>query len=492
MSISFNGNTLVPTPLVNLQKSYTRNQQNAIIGVDYVFTLTGTIVNADTSLDSPGASGALTMEGVQAGQAYIRGIFNAPSGYGLLQIQSPQMTTSGLLTYAIVESIDFEKGTWVNRDDYSITLRSKGIEGSNDPFGRLTEMNESWSVRENEDQTYNVDHQISARGIQIYQGGTPNNPLSDAKAWVASKSYTTTTGGVLTTGTSGDMDLSQLIYPLPVSANYWNRGQVETVDPYTFSYSLTETFIYNPSGSIREEYNANVSYDSNPSRATISIQGEVIGYADDIKNFTLKYSNAKNQFDTIVAPNLYTRAANFAPSGFTVNTYNTSRQVNLEPFKGTVRYSANFLAVQGGSLIPNAVEESIDISDTGNNDVFAQIPVPGRAKGPIIQYMGTKTIPERTISISAVIAGGSGTGIAGLKSLYLSKPNTDSIIEQFTPSSGVYLLKQNSENWNPIRRQYGRVVSWIIDNSYSSGSYDGKPTYISSASGTLPSGAYVP
>src|SRR5687768_11755984 len=99
MPVRFNGNNLRPAPFVDVQKSYNRGEDGIVGGVQYNFTLTGTIVNVDSALtDSPGALAASGMVGILSEQARIRTIFGG-SGVGLLEIESPDSTSNKISTY---------------------------------------------------------------------------------------------------------------------------------------------------------------------------------------------------------------------------------------------------------------------------------------------------------------------------------------------------------------------------------------------------------
>ena len=131
-------------------------------------------------------------------------------------------------------------------------------------------------------------------------------------------------------------------------------------------------------------------------------------------------------------------------------------------------------------MVSGSIDESIDIADNGPTDVFASIPIPGRSNGPIIQYMSTYSLPERTISINATIPPISYIDINNLRNRYLSKPNTNNIIDALKPESGYYYITQDSEAWNPIKGNYSRTVSWVMQ-PFSNGTvygFDGIPSGI--------------
>jgi hypothetical protein len=466
MPVKFAGQSLIPAPLVSINATNLRRDDGRFRNEEYTYTLTGTIVNTDGSLDSPGASGLTGMQGIQAEQTRINNLFSVD--YGLLEIISPQGSQYSYSTYAKPQSITFDQGVWVDRCSYTVTLNGQGLSSGYLP-SLIESFSENWSATENENGTYTVSHQIEAKGaLVINSSGAYMDGFLAARDWVRARSYSTTTGGVLTENVSGSgtSPLSSLVYPLPATANYWNRSTVENADRDRRSWSLTESFVYNPSGSFLEESSASVSSDGvNTNRLSIAINGSVLGFSDDIKNKTARYSNALNRYSTVVEPNLYTRASAYVPAGFVINPYVTSKQTTYEPDGSAVRYNIVYSAVSGGTLISGAVEESLSISDTGPTDVMAQIPVPGRSAGPVIQAMYTRTAPSRTVTVNATIASNLPVTSASLLARYLAKPDSSAIINILKPSTGYYYITQDSEEFNPIKGQYSRTVSWLIDAS---------------------------
>jgi hypothetical protein len=93
--------------------------------------------------------------------------------------------------------------------------------------------------------------------------------------------------------------------------------------------------------------------------------------------------------------------------------------------------------------------------------ITAQIPVPGRLSGPIIQRMNTKTAQRITVTYTS-------KGVA-------TKPNEDTIagimdvagsippalgVALFLPGS--YILETDSEVWNPTTKQYNRTRTHTV------------------------------
>jgi hypothetical protein len=455
---------LIPAPLVEIQKGLVRGPNGLVNHVEYTFTLTGTIVNIDTPKDSPNSAlWPMTMEGILAEQKRIRGVFSGESGR--LEIETPGGGGPNTVdAYCTVESVTFGQGTWVDRATYTVVLKARRIENENDPTQEIDSFSESWNITENEDKTFTLSHQIQARGILIYGSGGPNDPLISARDWVRSRMYSTsTTGNFNPFNFTEGFDLSILLSVLPdTHSNFWNKSVVESVDPETYSWSVTENFIYNPAGNTKDEWTASITYEAdNIRKITLNLSGTIVGFSDRASNLEERLVNTKKYFTTNVEPNIYTRLSTYIPSGYTVNPAPTSRSYTYDP-NGTIRYTFTFVG-STGTLIDGAIEETISINDVGSTDIFAQIQVPGRAKGPVIQPMKTISLPERTINITATLTQASGTiTLTSLKSMYISKPNTDAIINALKPNVGYYYTKTNSEDWNPIRRQYSRTISWVL------------------------------
>lgn len=461
---------LTPAPLVSIRSTSVRDSAGNKLRNDYIITLTGTIVNVGTDKDSPHAQSFDfgKMQDILNEQARIRQLFSNEGG--MLEIEDPNGTMSNnLYGYCLVESIDFPPSTWTTRCDYVITLTSQQLNPNPETFDLVEQTTNDWSVQENSDGTIALTHNLSARGILTYaQSGVVSDPLQSAKDWCLNRSYSVGVSGTITPYSVESFGLGDFIVSLP-SGNYWNKAVNESASTSTNTYTYSEVFVYNPSGLQREEYEVSVNEENDdPYRKVVTITGTIFGYAAKESNYGLKYSRASGYFENTVKPNLFTRVSSYVPAGFTVLPNARSNQITHQIFNGVLQYTYNYGATSG-SLIPNAITESISITDTGQNDVFATIQVPNRANGPVVQYMGTKTLPERSINIEAQISlspmtGGSGLpSTSGLPNRYLQKPYTSDIINAIKPNAGSYYLTSDTENWDPIRGQYSRSTSWTLN-----------------------------
>jgi hypothetical protein len=457
---------VVPAPLIDVRKSYLRDQNQRVLRPQYFYTLHGTIDNFTGTQTA--TSGVHYLEGVLQYKHDLELLLNSASQSGLLLRVTSPTNNSGLYdikSYCIVDDIAFDQGVWVDKCNYTITLRSDNtlIDGAVEtPYSEIRSTNENWNISESEDGTFSISHQLEATGELIYSASGYNNPLGTAQSWCRDRRYSITTGGVKSGG-DGIVSFNNVLSNISTNtANFWNYAVVEGIGGTAYSWQITESFLHAPSGSTREEFTISANYDSdNIRKASFSVNGSIYGYADRSSNLSLRNQNAKTRFD-LIEPTIYSRLANgySAASGYTINPIPSSKQITYDNPVGAVRYSYVYSAMSG-ALISNAIDENINVSDIGPTDVFAQIPVPGRTNGPVVQYMQTKTLSERTVSITATMAQ-SGVTLASLRGAYLSKPDVSAIINALTPSAGWYYIKQNSEDWNPLRKQYSRVISWVL------------------------------
>lgn len=467
MGVVYRNLPLVPAPLVSITRNSVKGSGGLLDHFVYNITLEGWLVNVDTSKDSPGASTQpATMAGIQAAQEYIKDTFSIDGQR--LEITAPGGGSAyDFDCYPTIESINFPQDKWVNLCRYTVQMNAVG--DANDVLTGIESSDENWSINENENGTFNITHQINAKGFRYFTETGSSDPLTDARNWVYSRTFSTTDVGVLVPVSINTYDDVTLISGVgSMTTNYWNKSTVETYDPITYTYSLTETFIFNPTGNTNEEWSASVSFDQeNTRRVQINITGVVTGFAGDSANRTQRLTNAKTQFATQIEPNLYVRLNSYVPTGYTLNPIPVTKQISYEPT--LVRYTYSYSAING-VFVPGAIEDSITISDVSPSDIFASIAIPGRSGGPLIQNMGTQQSPKRTIIITARMPPpATPINISNVAASYLAKPNTDSIISALTPSVGNYYLEQNTEEFNPISRQYNRNVTWVLTSSSAAG-----------------------
>ena len=469
MPVYYRSQILRPAPLVTIARTVIRDSNQKRLRSSYTLTLNGTIVNVGNNLiDSPGANTSSHEIGddgqlgdIIAAQAYIRELFAVDGGR--LEITAPNGSDPNAIDcYCTVDSINFDEGVWTNRCNYSIQLTTHSFEGETEKTELLNSGSENWSLSENPDGTYGINHTLSAEGATVYSSSGVYNGSATARQWCLDRSYALS-DGVLTVESSGTLNFGFLLSNVSDFTNRaWNYSASESPGPSNNSWGLTENWLYIPSGNAVEQWTLSQQTNVDQARQTISVNGTITGYADRVSDTSARNASASGYWALNVRPNLYVRVQDTVPNGFVVNPQPLSQQLTYQKTEGTLSYSYSYLAASG-YLIPNAVEENIDITDNEPTDIFASLQIPGRTNGPVVQDMNTVTLPTRTISISATLAPASPIVTSGsLLAQYLAKPDTNNLIGVLVPDSGNYYLTSGSEKWNPLTRQYSRNVTWTM------------------------------
>lgn len=487
MPVRYNGIEFKPAPLVDITKQSIRDDKENIVYSEYTITLTGTIVNVgDSSVDSPNISGSTfgNMDNILKAQKYIRNAF-ADDGKRL-EIEAPNGGGPNTFdAYCTVEAINFARttGNWTFLCDYVVTLKTRKVEGDDEISELVTNTVDRWSITENPDGTYGISHQVEARGLPYYgASGVANSPLTEAKTWVSNRKVVLDSDGNFSYNDPayGSLDFSSSLFGFAsgLNTNFWNYALVENIDPESYFWGINENFIYDASGVARESFTISVNGDrSDFRRSTVSVNGSVIGNANTVSNTGLKNTRASGYFASTVVPNIYSRALPYILDGHTLNPVPVTKQITYQLSQGTIDYQYVY-DVTVGTVFDGALSEEIRITDVGPNDVFATIQVPGRTSGPVIQNMNTKTSPQRTVDISIVYAPASGITAASLPHLYAAKPNTDDVVTSLQPNDGYFYVTGDSENWNPISKQYSRSTTWLLDYQIADSTPSGVPNTI--------------
>lgn len=458
MPVKFNNTEIRPAPLVTVSKRFNFDEQGNVISPEIIFNLNGTVVPS-------GSGGEIStgMDKIVTKDHELLSLFNNQGG--LLELIPPGTGSYDTIqAFCQVQDFTLQEGQWVQLQPFTVTLVSNQIIGDDGPTDNLKSKSEDWSVQEQENGVYAITHTLSAVGLpNTTISGSPDTLIA-ARDWCHRNKYDINNNGILSP-VSGDFNIGILCSDLSsTSGNYWNYSLTENVGRFANSWQLTETFIHYSGGNAREEWSATVQESSEQfNKASINIQGTIFGHASDNNEFYERFVNASGHWKSLVEPAIYGRLGEFVDSSFNVNPVPTLKNVTYNKTLGTVSYNYNYNALLS-TLISGALEETLSIVDTGPNDIFAEIQVPGRSAGPIIQYMNTVSLPTRSVNIGALMGVPSGVAtVANIyNNFYLQKPDTDDIINALKPNTGKYYLTQDQESWDIMSRRYQRNVNWTL------------------------------
>lgn len=441
---------------------------------------------------------------------------------------SPQLSF-----YAKVNSVNFEEGIYVDICRYTISLtadylidkqnkvtidgitQSSGVDlpvsgrkEIQDIFsgsGLIEDFNDTWSIETDESngsvvggkfipRSYRLTRSMTATGKNIY-GFPSDSPLSPQRkeAWQHAqdfiKSHIDPSGGIY--GSTFDDILGSGFLGIPSGFSGFNHVRSENLDKAAGTYSVSDTYILSPSGEkALESYNLSVQSGRDNPFTKVSIDGNIKGLSpldasgylvsgtDVLKTETpydyafKKYIDITNSGQFGVGCDVYKRADNSVASK--LNAQPNSISLGINKVNGEITYNLEF-DNRPTNYFSGVLSESINVNDTYPGDVFAVIPVIGRATGPVLQYIGGRTEYKRDVNIEILI---DYTDIGydnDRKSFMLTKPSLNEpirsqlnmLIYDLSPATetGIrkYFLNPPAESWSPKEGRYTLSLSWVYE-----------------------------
>jgi hypothetical protein len=253
------------------------------------------------------------------------------------------------------------------------------------------------------------------------------------------------------------------------------------------SFSATETWLAidtgtsGVAGSAVEDFTVNVRKSNEDDLTTVSIEGTIrgletrtYGTAPGFFQVTQTKDEAAQAYWNVVKDRIAARA-NYVAGAL-------SRPLNIispmltslgrNPTAGTISYTYEFNN-RPSNCIEGSIFEMIRINDVDPIDVFASIPIPGRANGPILQDINTVTSPTREVSIEVKMppATSCPTGTTQVTTLLAASPKAavQNLIDQFEEElklnySQVFKSGDSGNLWEPKTGQFNRTVNWTMGN----------------------------
>lgn len=475
MPVAYNSNLITPAPFINIIKIYERSQDGTIVGKVYNLVVKGKTLaymgspNSSKQWDTTGTG--LADENIPAvsrlgallrKQEALRALF---SQEGLLFEIMPLDGTRAISCNPRIISLEFSEGPWFNDFNWTLTLQADTLAGlgsdedaSLDNYHISSASNE-WALEPADEigRTYRVQHTISAVGKRFYDvNGSLTQP-----AWENAKDYVLDAVGL-------GLDTAQMTSSGVVNGTgltAYNLLRSQHVNELAGSFSATETWLATDI-SIQpdvislnipaiEELNANIVVSAQEGNITrCSLEGVIKGLqTNDNTSGTITSSRITNALlkYTFIKDFLYARANNL--SGIILNPIPLSTQFSENIMQGVINYGAVY-DNRGSNLVPGALTETISVNVEGAADVFAAIPVLGRAVGPILQSIGTVTPKTLAVSIEAVL-------IATTQETTAVEPFTDDIVLSFAPADA--FLASDVISWSPRTGRYGRQTRYVYE-----------------------------
>lgn len=479
MGISYNNSKLVPASFLDLKKNYLFSNDGTPIGSTYTMRLDGTILPYKGSPTSSGtfwvASGAPPDESLSNTDDWMEALIRKQEAIrGLFANEGKVFRVDGFDGYSYlscnprIKALSFPQGqqiSWAHKMNYSVDLEADVIylfdtnysgylltEDSGIVSGfKLDSAEENWNIEPTDENQpiFRLSHQINAKGKRFYNAaGTLVQPAwQNARDWVLSRlglNYDRLyASGVLNlTGYSG--------------YNYVRSTQQNDMGG---TYAVTETWLcFAPAISgwhATEEFDINVRVDES-NLTSVTLNGKIQGA--EVRNNTTrgpvqsnKFENASGYYVNQAAPYFLSRAQNIA--GMTLNSTILQQTVGFNQLTGVITYNIEYNN-RASTSISGAKSEKISVSYKYAVDIWAEVPIIGRAAGPIQQELGTKTSNVKTVTIEAIMP-------ASRQGFASTQPDTNTIISGYKPSGPTWVIQTaNDENFTPNDGRYQRTMSW--------------------------------
>jgi hypothetical protein len=485
--VSYNSKKLIPAPFISLTKEYQRTSDSTRIGSIFRIVVYGKIL---VDKGSPNSSGVLwdqagypTDETISEDSRLganlrkieaIRELFSQ-DGYSF-EVQSADGTQPLKCNPRVID-LNFPQDLWNSILDYTITLEAdvvymNGTAIGEDEFDEyVVDASEAWDISDDVPEgvglpkTYRLTHTISATGKKFYD----ETGALVKDAWKQAQDYVLPRLGFDTV-----ISLSSGVNNLPSYYGGYNHSRTSSQDELAGTYSVTETWILS-SGTALEEFECSIKTEGGVGVTSVTINGTVTGLEQRDSNLQLttsKYENASTKF-TNVQSNILNRAQTY--SGITLNPIPLSRMISKNDINGVITYNYDY-DNRPTNIFSGVSLENISISETRPADLFAVIPVIGRADGPVLQDLSSTT--ERSVSLNIELAVqpntfGSGS-VSEIRSALYSNPRIsqptafDNLIQAARPINyyGVdqEFVRSQSENWSAKDGRYSYSIEWVFGN----------------------------
>ncbi len=243
----------------------------------------------------------------------------------------------------IIKSFSVDESSMVSILRYNIDVEYETDYG----VAKVKEFDETWDISQNDDDTWAVNHSLSARGIPDLPIGT--GALTNARNFVLAHANTVDRSHFVFSTTPyvpGLIDINNLAA--------YNHKRSENNSLTEGTYSLSESWIL-ASGNYKDDRTVNVTFNYNENGdeiQTIELNGSVQGYGDTTFE---RYTNAHSAFYNVVAPEL---------DFFTPNSQVT-KNFSLNRFAGTVNYSISKIPASGDQLENKSISRSFQFNEDG-------------------------------------------------------------------------------------------------------------------------------
>ena len=329
---------------------------------------------------------------------------------------------------------------------YTISLAAEEILGTSDAedlSSFIVSASEQWAIQEGDnEEIFTLSHNISAQGLDSY------GPVGLVNlGWENARTYVQALLGIDT----NRVEATGVLNLDPGALTGYNHARSENVDEKGGSYSVAENWILSQTNVI-DDFSVQTSTSADNTLNNVSINGTITGL--NTKNAshqitTGKFAAASGYYESI-SGDILSRAQSH--TNITLNPQPLTETTGRNIRGGTITYNRSY-DDRLANILSSSINESISVSEEFQGDVFAAIPIIGRAAGPLLQNMNTKTQRSRSL-IAQVTFAPSGA--------YGSPPDIQEIIDLVAPTADQVFKSQDSQNWDYKIGSLTRNITWVF------------------------------
>lgn len=468
--VIFDGNAIIPAPLVSFSREYSVTPDGTKIGSVYTVTIHGFIVADKGSPNSDGEFWTNTgyppdedippesrLTSILTKQKSLSALFSSVNDGKTLEIICGD-GLSPLSCNPRIQGITFTEGIYYHVDEYTITLECDKINGlSDDEFPDfISSADETWTIEVDEERggtqeflpTYRLTHTVTATGKRAFNDHQLIKPAwQNARDWVLQRI---------------GLDFSVFVSGIYNFGGYegYNHLRSEQIGELNGTYTVTETWILS-SGTAIEDFDVSVLASIQDPLTRVSIQGTVRGLDEKVDGVIVnsRIQNAELKFSGIIN-SIYNRAKTY--SGKDLNPIPTTSTVGKNITQGIINYQYEY-DNRPSNNITGAISEVINLSDSTDVDLFAIVPVLGKVDGPVIQDLQTKREKARQLSIEVFFEPVTGSITERFVNQHPAikspqKEEIQEILETLKPANAK--ISEHNEAWDGISH-YSKNITWV-------------------------------
>lgn len=243
-------------------------------------------------------------------------------------------------------------------------------------------------------------------------------------------------------------------------------------DDLSKSFSLNRSFTDQSTPLYREEYSIDREENLDSSQTQITVQGTVQGLGvESTTKGTTRFINASGAYFNTIEPLIPSRAAQVIPTGSCISDEPITKSLGVNPLAGTISYSQNFESRFKTDNV-NIRREEIEITLRRRGQVIANIQIPGKSDGPILQDQETKTGLEKRLSITYSMKSnnkcGAGSAVNSNKLIDIGLAESDILVDNTPsmnsrgekPESSKVFKTQDEVSFSRQSNEFSREITW--------------------------------